>query len=213
MTHPMVIAYHLIWTAYGWWLPNDPRGSMSRSIRNEMVEELGALHRGRKRIQPVSADIRRFYNEAKDRLCHPLITLDKNETQAVAEAFLATVSGHKYTCYACVIMPDHIHLVIRKHKHKAEQMIANFQSASRLRLRDLHLCEPDHPVWGGPGWKVFLDHPKDVRRTIHYIEGNPTKRHQPPQQWDFVTPYDDWPLHPGHDPNSPYAKRLRKVNR
>jgi len=140
MTHPMVIAYHLIWTAYGWWLPNDPRGSMSRSIRNEMVEELGALHRGRKRIQPVSADIRRFYNEAKDRLCHPLITLDKNETQAVAEAFLATVSGHKYTCYACVIMPDHIHLVIRKHKHKAEQMIANFQSASRLRLADWKLA-------------------------------------------------------------------------
>jgi hypothetical protein len=23
----MVVAYHLIWTAYGWWLPNDPRGS------------------------------------------------------------------------------------------------------------------------------------------------------------------------------------------
>ena len=25
--HPIVIAHHLIWTAYGWWLPNDPRGS------------------------------------------------------------------------------------------------------------------------------------------------------------------------------------------
>ena len=24
---PIVIAYHLIWTVYGWWLPNDLRGS------------------------------------------------------------------------------------------------------------------------------------------------------------------------------------------
>jgi len=25
----MIIAHHLIWTAYGFWLPNDPRGSSS----------------------------------------------------------------------------------------------------------------------------------------------------------------------------------------
>ena len=23
--NPIVIAYHLVWTAYGTWLPNDPR--------------------------------------------------------------------------------------------------------------------------------------------------------------------------------------------
>ena len=32
MNNPLVIAYHLIWTAYGWWLPNDPRGSGSVTI-------------------------------------------------------------------------------------------------------------------------------------------------------------------------------------
>ena len=40
----MVIGYHLIWTAYGWWLPNDPRGSMSRLIRSDIIAELGELH-------------------------------------------------------------------------------------------------------------------------------------------------------------------------
>jgi hypothetical protein len=29
----MVVAYHLIWTAYGHWLPNDLRGSMSHELR------------------------------------------------------------------------------------------------------------------------------------------------------------------------------------
>ena len=31
-TNPVVIAYHLIWTAYGTWLPNDLRGSGSRGV-------------------------------------------------------------------------------------------------------------------------------------------------------------------------------------
>jgi hypothetical protein len=33
----------------------------------------------------------------------------------------------------------------------------------------------------------------------------------PAQKWPFVNPYDGWPLHPGHSPNSPYAKRLRDL--
>ena len=29
----LVIAYHLIYTTYGFWLPNDPRGSWSDFVR------------------------------------------------------------------------------------------------------------------------------------------------------------------------------------
>jgi hypothetical protein len=68
----------------------------------------------------------------------------------------------------------------------------------------------EHPVWGGPGWGVFLDTPDDVRRTIKYIEDNPLKARMPARHWSFVKEYDGWPLHPGHSPNSPYARRLRE---
>ena len=44
MQQPLVIAYHLIWTAYGWWLPNDPRGSGSKTIDSDIIAELGELH-------------------------------------------------------------------------------------------------------------------------------------------------------------------------
>jgi hypothetical protein len=88
-------------------------------------------------------------------------------------------------------------------------MLGNLQESSRLRLRTAGLRPNDHPVWGGPGWKVFLDTPTDIRRTIHYIEQNPVKWRLPGQQWSFVTPYDGWPLHPGHSPNSLYARSLR----
>jgi hypothetical protein len=60
---------------------------------------------------------------------------------------------------------------------------------------------------------VFLDHPDDVRRVLGYIERNPIKIGLPTQGWPFVIPYDNWPLHPGHSPDSPYAKRLRELGR
>jgi hypothetical protein len=45
----MVAGYHLIWTVYGWWLPNDPRGSSSQSIRPEAMAHLADLHYGLRR--------------------------------------------------------------------------------------------------------------------------------------------------------------------
>ncbi len=51
----MVIGYHLISTPCGWWLPNDPCGSSSHTIRVEKIAALGELHHGRKPIQPTSA--------------------------------------------------------------------------------------------------------------------------------------------------------------
>ena len=98
--------------------------------------------------------------------------------------------------------------------HTAEEMAANLMAASRAELIAAGGVPPDHPVWvSGTPWAVFLGHPDDVRRTIRYVERNPLPLGLPVQRWPFVTPYDDWPLHPGHSPNSPYAKRLRELGR
>ena len=205
----MVIAYHLIWTAYGYWLPNDPRGSMSKSIASDVIADLGALHYGRKRVQPSAREVREFRKQAKNVLKYPLLDFKPSEFATIADALADAIRQHNYTCYACAIMPDHVHALIRKHKHQAEDMLENLQESSRLRLRTAGLRSSDHPVWGGPGWKVFLDTPTDIRRTIRYIEENPPQWRLPRQQWSFVKSYDGWPLHPGHSPNSPYAKSLR----
>jgi hypothetical protein len=109
----MVIGFHLVWTAYGWWLPNDPRGSMSRSIRCDLIAELGELHYGRKRVQPASREIREFYREARSRLKHELLTFCDVERCMLAASFAEVIERERYTCYACAIMPDHIHILIR----------------------------------------------------------------------------------------------------
>lgn len=209
MPRPIVIAHHLVWTAYGWWLPNDPRGSMSNFVCSDVVFELGNRHHGRKKLQPASHEIREFYELASAKLKFPLLKLETRQFPVVGNAFATVIDRERYTCYACAVMPDHIHLLIRKHKHLAEEMIANFQDESRRELIRSGMCTDDHPVWGGCGWKVFLDSPEDIRRTIGYVEQNPVKIRLPKQRWEFVKTYDGWPLHEGHDPNSPYARRLR----
>jgi hypothetical protein len=159
MSLPLIIGYHLVWTGYGWWLPNDPRGSMSNCIKHDLLAELGELHFGRKRVQPASREIRTFYEKATPLLQFAQVVFAQGDVDSIASAFACEIERHRYTCYACA--------------------------------------------------KVFMDRPEDIERTARYIEQNPVKIGQPIQRWSFVKKYDRWPLHPGHDPNSPYAIRLR----
>jgi hypothetical protein len=61
MPKPLAIAYHLVWAAYGWWLPNDPRGSISAGMADENIKGLGAAHYGRKPVQPPRSIVQQFY--------------------------------------------------------------------------------------------------------------------------------------------------------
>ncbi|MFL5342869.1 MAG: hypothetical protein ACJ8F7_22270 [Gemmataceae bacterium] len=211
---PIVIAHHIILTAYGCWLPNDPRGSRSTTVCTDVISELGELHYGRKKVQPAGRDIRAFYGRAAQVLKHPLLDFPEPARKVVAAAFAGAIEEQQYTCYACAIMPDHVHILIRKHKHLAEDMIEHLCQASRDRLIAAGLRPLDHPTWNsGGGYKVFLEDPDEIRRTIGYIERNPLPLRLPKQPWPFVKVYDGWPLHAGHSPNSPYAKRLRAAGK
>lgn len=188
----MIAGFHLVWTAYGWWLPNDPRGSSSHEIRVEQIAGLGELHEGRKVVQPSGREIRDFYERAREVLKHPLLTFDDEDMRIIAESFRRVAAAERYTCYACAIMPDHVHALIRKHKHRGETMLKNLQDASRAALIEAKRRTLDHPVWGGPGWTVFVNTQVQFRRLVEYIRRNPLKIGRPEQKWDFVKPYDGW---------------------
>jgi REP element-mobilizing transposase RayT len=143
-----------------------------------------------------------------------MLTFDEEDRAIIGAAFGEVIEREQYTCYACAVMPDHVHVLIRKHKHTAEEMGANLIEGSRTKLIATGRRESDHPTWvGGTPCNLFVDHPDELRRTIGYIERNPIKIGLPAQKWPFVKPYDNWPLHPGHSPHSPYAKRLRELGR
>jgi hypothetical protein len=48
----MIIAYHAIFTTYGTWLPNDPRGSYSKEIYNAPLRMLGPIKYERQNPTP-----------------------------------------------------------------------------------------------------------------------------------------------------------------
>ncbi|MCI0640863.1 MAG: transposase [Gemmataceae bacterium] len=165
---------------------------MSLDIRVEKLEPLGDVHYGRKMQQPRSAELRKFYGEAADLLKHSLLTFSEADFPLLAKAIEEVIGEQGYTCYACAIMPDHVHMLIRRHRDKAETMIENFQVKSRNAVINAGLRSITHPVWGGPGWKVFQNSEEQIVRTIQYIEENPIKAGLPKQFWSFVKVYDGW---------------------
>ena len=189
----MVAGYHLIWTVYGYWLPNDPRGSTSHEVRVEAIQSLGEIHYGRKAVQPSSQEIREFHNKARAILKHPVLTFDDDEIALIGTVLGEAIAEKGYTCYACAVMPDHVHLLIRRHRDKAEEMIALFQEKSRAALIAMEKRGPLHPVWtDGPGWKTFINSRRQFENEIEYIRHNPIKIGRPEQVWEFVKPYDGW---------------------
>lgn len=71
-------------------------------------------------------------------------------------------------------------------------MVENLQAASRARMIEDQRRAPTHPVWGGPGWTVFLYTQADLTRILEYIRMNPIKAGRPEQHWAFVKKYDSW---------------------
>jgi REP element-mobilizing transposase RayT len=195
----MVVGYHLNWTAYGWWLPNDPRGSSSHEIRVARIAELGSCSTDSKLFSPVrrncgcSTTMPVWLSNTS---CSPF---SAEAVALIAEAFAATIEERNYTCYACAIMQDHVHVLIRRHRDQAEVMLAHLQAGSRERLIQSAARPANHPVWGGPGWKRFLNTRADIERVIAYIRNNPVVAVLPEQTWWFVKPYDGWLPRPARE--------------
>ena len=185
----MVLAYHLILTGYGHWLPNDPRGSMSTSVAAGKLLSLGTMHFGRKRTQPPSTVLKDFYRRVEHQLEHAILWFDAAKRQAISDAFSEVIESHRYTCFACAILTNHAHLIIRKHRDRAEDMIFTLRKESTEWLRRLADLPNGHPVWSGDQFKKYLSTPNDIDRTIRYVENNPVKSGLSHQQFGFVNTY------------------------
>lgn len=189
----MVAGYHLIWTVYGYWLPNDPRGSTSTDVRVEPIKDLGEHHYGRKEQQPSSRQLGVFMKAAQDVLAHKVYLLDDDDINLVGSVMSKVIGERGFVCYACAIMPDHVHILIRRHRDRAEEVVARFQDAAKVALIDAGKRPVNHPVWtDGPGWKTFINTQQQFRNEIKYIGDNPRKIGQPAQTWSFVAAYDAW---------------------
>jgi len=191
----MILAHHIMLTGYAHWLPNDPRGSMSRIFRNPELRRLGEIHFGRKWDQPTLEQLKAFYADAREFLKHPVLWFDDAHMQAIGRAIGDVVTAEKLTCYACGVMRNHVHVVVRVHRMKDDEMLRAFMQASHHALVTRGLVDPTHPVWSQDRNVRFKDSVRAVQSAIAYVRGNFVKHRVRLQEWGFVVPYDGWPHH------------------
>lgn len=197
---PRVIAFHLVMGAYGFWLPNDPRGSGSWYVGSDALFRHGrATHvDGEQSVagRPHDAKARRA---AKRDLKYPPVRFRGDQARCVALAFGDVAVKEALTVHACSVLPDHAHLVVAKHPRlTAEQMMIRLKASATKRLRSAGL----HPflgreksdgqlpkIWSRDGRHRFLYTAAQVRDRIDYANNNPMKHGFKPQHWSFVVPY------------------------
>jgi REP element-mobilizing transposase RayT len=185
----VVIAYHLVLTCYGFWLPNDPRGSWSQQVTAFNLRPFGAatkVHAKQSvasRRHDVSARM-----AAKKALAHAPIRFDGVQARAVMRGMGDVVALHQLVIYAACVMPDHVHLIVGRHDAMSIEAIGRVMKAkATLRLNAEGLGFGRSP-WARGQWSVFLRDDADVRRAIAYVDRNPIKAGLKPQRWSFVTP-------------------------
>ncbi|MDY7010290.1 MAG: hypothetical protein SVV80_05990 [Planctomycetota bacterium] len=190
----MVIAHHLILTGYGHWLPNDPRGSMSLKTYAPELSQLAEAHFGRRKTQPPREELRRFYRRARKYLAYDVLWFNSAERQAIAEAIGEVIRRERLTCYACAVLTNHAHLLIRKHKLKGEEMSRMFKDAAREKLQREKLAPVEHPVFSADICDFYKSDSRAVVVCAGYIQQNFRKHNIPEVTYKFTTTYDGWPF-------------------
>ncbi len=189
----MVLAHHLILTGYGHWLPNDPRGSMSRDVSSQPLRPLGDRHYGRKVEQPSLTALKDFHKRAREVLMYPILWFDAPHREALAREIALVVRESRLTCYACAVLNNHVHILIRKHKLNGNQMLDLLKERLSKAIRAAGLVPADHPVFSADSCDVFKDTRQAIHGCIAYIHGNFAKHKLPAVVYDFVQHYDGWP--------------------
>lgn len=196
-----VLAYHLIITTYGFWLPNDPRGSWSDFVRSWELFLFGGPATRTQERRSLARDPHNVAKrlEAKRHLVRDPVVFTGIQARAVARGFASYVERSGLVVYACSILLKHVHLVIKRHTCSIEQVARLLKGAATTQLlkggglhpfvgspyRDGTLPSP----WARKQWAVFLDDDETTGRAIRYTNSNPEKERKRPQQYSFLTPF------------------------
>jgi len=194
-----VLAYHVIFCTHGFWLPNDPRGSGSSEVRYEPLVKFGpATKVTTRRSVAARPHDRKVRLAAKGVMKYPEVVFNGHQALSVINGFSEQSAKSDFVVHACSILPQHVHMVIARHRYSIEQVVRLLRQAGTLRL----LADGLHPfahlrspkgrlpsVWAQDFRKVFLFTAEEIWHRIKYVEDNPIKDGKRPQKWSFVTPY------------------------
>jgi REP element-mobilizing transposase RayT len=195
----MLHGFHVIISTYGFWLPNDPRGSWSDFVRSWELLRFGKATKVNTRRSVAAAPHDVLQREAAKRcLKYPVVHFSGEQALSVGIGFRKAVDEAEYRVHACSILPQHIHLVVGLQQRKIRRIAGHLKArATQQLIRDnLHPLanhrEKDGAIpspWGRNGWTVYIFSEQHMRKAIQYVIDNPLKEGKPRQHWSFVSPY------------------------
>lgn len=193
-----IVATHCIWGAYGFWLPNDPRGSGSNYVGSYAIWKAG----GDATLVQTSRSLANKQHDVKLRiagkavLMKPAMRFNDAQIIVIADGFAAAVAIGNYNLHACAIMPDHVHVVLGHHQDMASKIVAHLKSFGTKELNRRGL-NPYAALPGRDGQRVWADRFRhvlltttDVSRCVQYVRDNPIKAGLAAQNWGFVRPWN-----------------------
>lgn len=178
----MLIAYHAIFTTYGTWLPNDPRGSYSKNVYLEELKPLGKVKYGRQKPQPQKNKLTKFWAESKNSLPHKTYFINDRTRPIIASAFASVIQRLELSVPACAIMNDHVHILLFSSKYRIEYIVNQLKGSATKALN------ANHTPWTRGCWKIFINDTNTLKAAAEYINSNPKKAGLSPQSWSFVKP-------------------------
>ena len=194
----MIHAYHVVWGTYGFWLPNDPRGSWSDFVASWELIRFGKTTFGMERREIDARQWQTWRDAAVAALKFPPVVLTGEQARAVGRGFAECVRKSRLTVWACSILPEHVHLVIARHTYKVEQVciLLKGEATKELNAESLHpqsrFAARDGKLpstWAEREWKGYLDTEEAIDLAIDYVEQNPVREGKPLQRWSFVAPF------------------------
>mgnify|MGYP001818688515 CR=1 FL=1 len=195
----MILGYHFIFSAYGFWLPNDPRGSWSEVVREYEIACLGpATKVTTTRSVAASKHDYRERLAAKKALRYPPVRFTGQQAKEIGKGFAIACGEGNYRALAFAMMPDHAHLLLERHPRRIDLIASHLKAKATKALNDAGL----HPMaafkspggripspWARKYWCPFVDSERQMEVAIRYVEDNPVKAGLKPQCWSFVKPY------------------------
>ena len=195
----MILGYHFIFSAYGFWLPNDPRGSWSEIVREFELRKFGpATKVNTTRSVASRPHDHQLRLAAKRALRYPAVRFTGEQAVLIAKGFADAVLQHSYVIHALAILPDHVHLVMRKHPRDHENIAAHLKAkaTSCLNAAGRHplagFISPSGRIpspWARNYWCPYIRTEEYYRKAIEYVELNPVKAGLRRQRWSVVVPY------------------------
>jgi hypothetical protein len=181
----MILGFHSIFSTYGFWLPNEPRGSWSDFVASwELLR-----HGPATKVTTHRSVAHRPYNRALKRemqrvLKHDPVVFTGIQAKIVGESLQRV----PYPIHALCILRDHAHIVVGTIDRNIRRAISHIKSEATRALR-AHGDFLYHSPWADHGWNVFLDSAEDMRRSLDYTNRNPEREGLARQTWKCVRPY------------------------